>query len=53
MLIDHGRIREVEAIAGQFQAEMNHRLGIVEAEVTSARPLAESESRSWWRRLTR
>ena len=45
VLIDHGRIREVEAIARQFQAELNHRLGIVEAEVTSARPLEEAESR--------
>lgn len=45
VLIDHGRIREVEAIARQFEAELNHRLGIVEAEVTSARPLEEAESR--------
>ncbi len=42
VLIDHGRIHEVEAIARQFQTELNHRLGIVEAEVTSARPLAEA-----------
>jgi F-type H+-transporting ATPase subunit delta len=34
VLIDHGRISEVEQIARQFQAE-----------VTSARPLAEAESR--------
>lgn len=45
VLIDHGRIREVNQIARQFQTELNHRLGIVEAEVTSARPLSESESR--------
>jgi F-type H+-transporting ATPase subunit delta len=45
VLIDHGRIHEVEAIARQFEAELNHRLGIVEAEVTSARPLEEAESR--------
>jgi len=45
VLIDHGRISEVEQIARQFQTELNHRLGIVEAEVTSARPLAEAESR--------
>jgi F-type H+-transporting ATPase subunit delta len=53
VLIDHGRIREVEAIAGQFQAEMNHRLGIVEAEVTSARPLEEAESRELLAEVTR
>ena len=45
VLIDHSRIHEVEAIVRQFQTEWNHRLGIVEAEVTSARPLAEAESR--------
>jgi F-type H+-transporting ATPase subunit delta len=44
VLIDHGRIREIEQIARQFQTELNHRLGIVEAEVTSARPLAEAET---------
>ncbi len=45
VLIDHGRISEVEQIARQFQTELNHRLGIVEAEITSARPLEEAESR--------
>ena len=45
VLIDHGRIREIEPIVRQFQAELNHRLGIVEAEVTSARALPEAESR--------
>jgi F-type H+-transporting ATPase subunit delta len=45
VLIDHGRIREVDQIARQFQTELNHRLGIIEAEVTSARPLSETESR--------
>ena len=45
VLIDHGRIPEIEPIARQFQTELNHRLGIVEAEVTSARPLEEAESR--------
>ncbi len=45
VLIDHGRIRQIEHIARQFQTELNHRLGIIEAEVTSARPLPESESR--------
>jgi len=45
VMIDHGRIHEIEQIARQFQTELNHRLGIVEAEVTSARPLAEAESR--------
>jgi F-type H+-transporting ATPase subunit delta len=45
VLIDHGRIPEVEQIARQFQTELNHRMGIVEAEVTSARPLEDAERR--------
>jgi len=45
VLIDHGRIRQIEQIAQQFQTELNHRLGIIEAEVTSAHPLPEAESR--------
>jgi F-type H+-transporting ATPase subunit delta len=43
VLIDHGRISELEMIARQFETELNHRLGIVEAEITSARPLQEAE----------
>ncbi|MGA2991846.1 MAG: ATP synthase F1 subunit delta [Candidatus Korobacteraceae bacterium] len=43
VLIDHGRIHDLELIARQFETELNHRLGIVEAEVTSARKLEEAE----------
>jgi F-type H+-transporting ATPase subunit delta len=43
VLIDRGRIHDLEMIARQFETEMNHHLGIVEAEVTSARPLPEAE----------
>jgi F-type H+-transporting ATPase subunit delta len=53
VLIDHSRIHEVEAIIRQFQTELNHRLGIVEAEVTSARPLAEAQSRELLAELAR
>ena len=45
VLIDHDRIREIEQIVSQFHAELNNRLGIVEAEITSAHPLPEAESR--------
>ena len=43
VLIDHGRINQLDAIARQFQTELNTRLGIVEAEVTTARALGEAE----------
>lgn len=45
VLIDHGRIHEIEKIARQFQTELNHRLGIVEAEIITARPLADAARR--------
>jgi len=43
VLIDHGRIHDVEMIARQFETELNQRLGIVEAEVSSSRPLEQAE----------
>jgi F-type H+-transporting ATPase subunit delta len=43
VLIDSGRIVSLPQIAQQFAAEMNQRLGIVQAEVTSARALGEAE----------
>lgn len=43
VVIDHDRISALAVIARQFQTEMNLRLGIVEAEVTSARTLSEPE----------
>ncbi len=45
VLIDHGRIRTLEQIARQFESELNRRLGIAEAEVTSARELSGDEKR--------
>jgi F-type H+-transporting ATPase subunit delta len=45
VLIDHGRITNLEIIARQFKTELNQRLGIIEAEVASARQLSESERR--------
>jgi len=43
VLIDHGRIHDLEMVARQFETELNQRLGIVEAEVASARPLEQAE----------
>lgn len=45
VLIDHQRIPMLERIARQFETELNARLGFVEAEVSSARPLADEEKR--------
>ena len=45
VLIDHHRIAALPEIARQFEAELNHRLGFTEAEVTSARELSPEEKR--------
>lgn len=43
VLVDHRRIGQIEEIAQQFRHELNQRLGIAEAEVTSARELTRKE----------
>lgn len=43
VLIDHSRIAILPEIARQFEIELNSRMGLVEAEVTSARELSEGE----------
>lgn len=43
VLIDHTRIAILPDIARHFETELNTRLGRVEAEVTSSRPLSEGE----------
>lgn len=45
VLIDHRRIGQIEEIAQQFRHELNQRLGIAEAQVSSARELAPEEKR--------
>jgi len=45
ILIDHGRIPMMAQIARQFETELNTRLGFVEADVTSSRPLSDNEKR--------
>jgi F-type H+-transporting ATPase subunit delta len=52
VLIDHGRIVALPQIAQQFATEMNQRLGIVEADVTSARELGADERAQLLAQLT-
>ena len=43
VLVDHRRIGQIHEIAQQFRQELNARLGIAEANVTSARELTRDE----------
>jgi F-type H+-transporting ATPase subunit delta len=43
VIIDHRRIKFLQAIVKQFQQELYQRLGFSEAEITSARELSPSE----------
>jgi F-type H+-transporting ATPase subunit delta len=43
VLIDHGRIPMLAQIARQFETELNHQLGFVEAQITSSRQLSSDE----------
>jgi F-type H+-transporting ATPase subunit delta len=45
VLMDHRRIQFFDAIVQQFQQEINQRLGFADAEITSARELADEEKR--------
>jgi F-type H+-transporting ATPase subunit delta len=46
VLIDHRRIHLLKQIIEQLEKELDARLGFVEAQITSARELAEPERRS-------
>jgi F-type H+-transporting ATPase subunit delta len=43
VLIEHGRMHSLPAIARQFEVELNTRLGFVEAGIASARELSAEE----------
>lgn len=43
VLIDHRRVGQIEDIAEKFRVELNERLGIAEAQVSSARELSAEE----------
>jgi len=45
VLIDHHRISMLGEITQQFEHELNERLGLAEAEITSARELSDGERR--------
>jgi F-type H+-transporting ATPase subunit delta len=45
VLIDHHRIAQLAEITEQFEHDVNERLGLAEAEITSARQLSDSERR--------
>jgi F-type H+-transporting ATPase subunit delta len=46
VLIDHQRILQLADIARQVESELNQRLGLAEADVTSARELSDEERRA-------
>lgn len=43
VLIDHRRVSQLAEITREFEAEVNDRMGLAEAEITTARVLATSE----------
>ena len=51
VLIDHKRIAQIVDIAVQFKKEMEQRMGIAEAQVSSARELTSAEKKSLEQRL--
>src|SRR5574340_1175601 len=46
VLIEHGRIAALEPIVRQIEADINRRLGIAEADVSSARELSPEEKQA-------
>ena len=50
VLIDHRRMHFLDAIIRQLEKELDARLGFAEAEITSARELADAEKREFERR---
>jgi len=47
VIIDHRRIHFLEPITDQLEKELDARLGFAEAEITSARELADAEKREF------
>lgn len=43
VLIDHRRIKLLDAIVREFEQELNRRMGFVEAQITTARELGQPE----------
>ena len=53
VLIDHRRVPILPQVVAQLRAELDSRLGVVDAEVTSARPLGDEEKRELEDRIGR
>jgi len=51
VLIEHKRIGQIGEIAGLFRKEMDRRMGIADAQVSSARALTAAEKKSLEQRL--
>jgi F-type H+-transporting ATPase subunit delta len=51
VLIDHRRVAALPEIARQFELDLNERLGLADAEITSARELNDPEKRALERRV--
>ncbi|HET9837357.1 MAG TPA: ATP synthase F1 subunit delta [Candidatus Angelobacter sp.] len=51
VLIDHHRIGSLAEIVTEFKQELDRRMGIAEARVSSARPLSAAEKRSLEKQL--
>ena len=51
VLIDHRRVSQLAEIVREFEAEVNDRLGLAEAEITTARVLATSERKQVEKRI--
>jgi len=52
VLIDHRRVVQLREIVREFEAEINERLGLAEAEVTTARELSASERKRLEKRVS-
>jgi F-type H+-transporting ATPase subunit delta len=52
VLIDHKRILQIKAITEQVKRELEQRMGIAEARVSSFRALSEAEKKSLEKQLT-
>jgi F-type H+-transporting ATPase subunit delta len=52
VLVDHKRIGQIGEIAEQFKQELDRRMGIAEARVSSFRALSEAERKSLEKQLT-
>jgi F-type H+-transporting ATPase subunit delta len=45
VVVDHGRLHLLQEIIPAFRTELNDRLGIADAEVTSAHPLSDADKK--------